>query len=601
MRPMHRRTLNARVRAHLGGNEVPHVIHRTFPEYLAGDVAIASKEYLIGLAAEVVRFSGDPLTLFQGRSRSVQLIGSPILEQVEVPGERSRQGLREGLALFRFEGVPMIAYCRWEAAHPQHYSINILARDLNPAEHVLNDFSAFAESRRAITSALFARVAGSLNARLRAHLGDGETPSVLTHAFPEYQIANISIQIRDFFDHLGAEFTGIGAAHGLDFTGFRGGVDPLTLLKPAAIDRFGRFEGYDPTAPVFDQIGVDGLSPRLGLREGVILFRFEEVPMFACCRRTDGVHEEYGLTIVARDIMRAQRVLNAFLEHDRAHSIFRGRLIRPEIDYGDRVSQAEILPSAGVGWDQVVLPEQLRHRIERDVLQYIRTADGLTANDIPPKRSVLFHGPPGTGKTFMCKLLATELRGFTSVLITGDNLRRPEAAFALARSLTPALLFFEDVDLVAKDRDGTPCPMALGGLLNELDGLPRSDLIYVVFTTNRLHVLEEALAQRPGRVDMIVGFPLPEAPLRGRLIRLYAGAAGVDDTDVEWVVERTGGVTPAFLREFMKEAVFTAIRAGAVDEHGIATVGRGHLAETFERFAEIRREHGADRILGFRV
>ena len=51
----------------------------------------------------------------------------------------------------------------------------------------------------------------------------------------------------------------------------------------------------------------------------------------------------------------------------------------------------------------------------------------------------------------------------------------------------------------------------------------------------------------------------------------------------------------------MKEAVFTAIRAGAVDEHGIATVGRGHLAETFERFAEIRREHGADRILGFRV
>src|SRR5439155_13793333 len=375
MRPMRGRTLNARVRAHLGGNEVPHVIHRTFPEYLAGDVAIASKEYLIGPAAEVVRFSGDPLTLFQARSRSAQLIGPPILEQIEVPGERSGQG---------------------------------------------------------------------------------------------------------FFDHLGAEFTGIGAAHGLDFTGFRGGVDPLTLLKPPVIDRFGRFEGYDPTAPVFDQIEVDGTSPRLGLREGVILFRFEDAPMFACCRRTDGMHEEYRLTIVARDLMRAQRVLNAFLEHERAHSIFRGRLIRPEIDYSDRVSQAEILPFAGVGWDQVVLPDQLRHRIERDVLQYIRAADRLTANDIPPKRSILFHGPPGTGKTFMCKLLATELHGFTSVLITGENLRRPEGAFALARSLAPALLFFEDVDLVAKDRDGSPCPMALGGLLNELDGLPRSDRIYVV-------------------------------------------------------------------------------------------------------------------------
>ena len=51
-------TLNARVRAHLGASAVPHVLHRTFPEYLAGDVAIASKEYLAELAADVLRFSG---------------------------------------------------------------------------------------------------------------------------------------------------------------------------------------------------------------------------------------------------------------------------------------------------------------------------------------------------------------------------------------------------------------------------------------------------------------------------------------------------------------------------------------------------------------
>ena len=51
MEPMRRQTLNGRVRAHLGGSEAPHVIHRTFPEYLAGDVAIAIKEYLNGLAA----------------------------------------------------------------------------------------------------------------------------------------------------------------------------------------------------------------------------------------------------------------------------------------------------------------------------------------------------------------------------------------------------------------------------------------------------------------------------------------------------------------------------------------------------------------------
>ena len=55
---MRRQTLNERVRAHLGGTGVPHVIHRTFPEYLAADGAIASKEYLAELAADVLRFSG---------------------------------------------------------------------------------------------------------------------------------------------------------------------------------------------------------------------------------------------------------------------------------------------------------------------------------------------------------------------------------------------------------------------------------------------------------------------------------------------------------------------------------------------------------------
>jgi SpoVK/Ycf46/Vps4 family AAA+-type ATPase len=313
------------------------------------------------------------------------------------------------------------------------------------------------------------------------------------------------------------------------------------------------------------------------------------------------MHDEYRVTVVARDATRAQRVLSAFVAHARVHSIFRGRLLRPEIDFTGKVTEAEVLPFSDVGWEQVVLPAALRTRIQRDALDYIRAADHLSANDVHPKRNFLFYGPPGTGKTFVCKLLATELRGFTSILVTGDNLARPEAAFALARSLTPSLLFFEDVDLVAKERDGNPFLMALGGLLNELDGLARDERVYIVFTTNRLGVLEEALAQRPGRVDVIVGFPLPEPALRRRLLLLYAGAARVTEADVDWVVERTEGATPAFLREFMKEAVFTAIRGGTVDHAGIATVEHRHVVETFERCAELGRDHGADRILGFRA
>ena len=64
-------TLRARIRGHLDGTEAPHVLHRTFPDYVAGDIAIAAKEYFDELAADVVRFSGDPLTLF-GRNGKTQ-------------------------------------------------------------------------------------------------------------------------------------------------------------------------------------------------------------------------------------------------------------------------------------------------------------------------------------------------------------------------------------------------------------------------------------------------------------------------------------------------------------------------------------------------
>jgi hypothetical protein len=156
---MRRQTLNARVRTHLGGTGTPHVIHRTFPEYLAADIAIASSDYFDELAADVVRFSGDPLTLLEGRSGAVPLIGSPILEQLEIPGARSRRGLREGLALFRFDGTAMVAYCRWERGQYPQYCISVLGRDLDRAQQMLDRFSAFAEGRRAITSTLFGRVA----------------------------------------------------------------------------------------------------------------------------------------------------------------------------------------------------------------------------------------------------------------------------------------------------------------------------------------------------------------------------------------------------------------------------------------------------------
>ncbi len=59
-------------------------------------------------------------------------------------------------------------------------------------------------------------------------------------------------------------------------------------------------------------------------------------------------------------------------------------------------------------------------------------------------------------------------------------------------------------------------------LLNEMDGLRDDVDVLFVLTTNRPDILEPALAARPGRVDLAVQLPLPDADARRRLFGLYA-------------------------------------------------------------------------------
>ena len=72
-------------------------------------------------------------------------------------------------------------------------------------------------------------------------------------------------------------------------------------------------------------------------------------------------------------------------------------------------------------------------------------------------------------------------------------------------------------------------------------------------------VLERALAERPGRVDLAVEIPLPDAGARERLLRLYAGGMRLD-AGLTPVIEATEGVTASYVKELLRRAVLAALR-----------------------------------------
>jgi AAA+ superfamily predicted ATPase len=242
---------------------------------------------------------------------------------------------------------------------------------------------------------------------------------------------------------------------------------------------------------------------------------------------------------------------------------YRGKVLslqRPE-HCGAEASTIVVHRLERVDRDQLILPERTIDLVERNVMRFVELRDDLAAAGQNLHKGLLFHGPPGTGKTHCIRHVITSLSGHTTFLVTAEHVAMLDQYVHLARLLEPSLLVIEDVDLIARERSSLQPGQEslLNRLLNEMDGLnPDARLIFVL-TTNNPDAIEPALAARPGRIDQAIHFPLPDEAARFRLVHLYAGEVSVPVALIEALVRRTAGASAAFIKELMRKATQSAL------------------------------------------
>jgi hypothetical protein len=269
-------------------------------------------------------------------------------------------------------------------------------------------------------------------------------------------------------------------------------------------------------------------------------------------------HQVITIGIAARSREVANRFFRQIEDRRRRLSVYRGKVIDPVVS-GGGIHTIGFRAIHRVRAGDLILPERVKKLVDNAILGFYRHRDVLERLGVELKRGVLFHSPPGTGKTSISLYLAGELPHFTVCFISGERLLYPREICRMARYLQPAMLVFEDIDLVAQERNANGLATVLGELMNQIDGCEPTDQVLFIMNTNSLERLEHAVKDRPGRVDQIIEVPLPDRDHRQRLLMHFAKNVQLEGSASDRVQEATEGATPAMLKEIVKRAVVNAI------------------------------------------
>lgn len=404
---------------------------------------------------------------------------------------------------------------------------------------------------------------------LEAHLGqDPRALAVHTAEMPVLRRVDVDIAVEAVVqDAGGGRLLGLG-----------GGEQRSHMSLSEILQHAGIWGGQFPVGPVdYHRAATGPTTTRQTVAFGLHLFTHEDVPVVLVQRRASMRHNGSPiLEVLCPDDDVAARLLDRVRAEMDARSSLRGQVVTfsgSPFDPGE--AGVVHVPRPQVAREDVVLPAGTLERVERQVLGVARHRDALRAAGQHLKRGVLLYGPPGTGKTHTVRHLVGASPGVTVILLSGQALQLVAVAAETARALQPALVVLEDCDLVAEERSHDGSGPLLFEVLDALDGLAADADVTFLLTTNRADVLEPALAQRPGRVDLAVEVPLPDAAGRRRLFTLYGGALPFTPAALDAAADATDGMTASFVKEAIRRAVLLAAEAGrAVTDDDLADAVR---------------------------
>jgi transitional endoplasmic reticulum ATPase len=225
------------------------------------------------------------------------------------------------------------------------------------------------------------------------------------------------------------------------------------------------------------------------------------------------------------------------------------------------------------GFESVGGLQDVKDSLERAVTWPLTYAPLFQAANTDPPSGVLLHGPPGTGKTLLARAIAAE-SGVNFIRVAGPELldryvgeseKSVREVFERGRQAAPAIVFFDEIDAIAADRDNQSSDSGVtdrvvSQLLTELDNAADNPNLMVLAATNRRYALDPALL-RPGRLEQHVEVPAPDHAARRAIFEVHTDGKPLGDgVDLDQLAASTKGYSGADIAAVCREATVMAIR-----------------------------------------
>ncbi len=149
----------------------------------------------------------------------------------------------------------------------------------------------------------------------------------------------------------------------------------------------------------------------------------------------------------------------------------------------------------------------------------------------------------------------------------GESEANVRDVFDKARAAAPCVMFFDELDSIAKARGGGSGgdgggagDRVLNQILTEMDGMNAKKNVFIIGATNRPDQIDSALL-RPGRLDQLIYIPLPDEASRLSILKAALKKSPISpEVDLGFLAKNTHGFSGADLTEICQRAAKLAIR-----------------------------------------